>query len=213
MSFRERHEACQEGLREGRDPLRGPQARALREAQREAEEEGPRREEARHEEGAQELVAPAPGRDAMALREKLDEDLKSAMRAKDSLRMNTVRGLKSAIKYREIELMKPLDDAGILGVVSTEIKRRRDSVEQYRAGNRPDLAEKEEAEIKILQEFLPQQLTPAEVEAKVAEVNARVGAQGPKDMGAVMKALLPEVQGRADGKVVSELVKQRLAGR
>ena len=149
----------------------------------------------------------------MALREKLDEDLKSAMRAKDSLRMNTVRALKSAIKYREIELMKPLDDAGILGVVATEIKRRRDSVEQYRAGNRADLADKEEAEIKILQEFLPQQLSAAEVEAKVVEVIARVGAQGPKDMGAVMKALLPEVQGRADGKVVSELVKQRLAGR
>ena len=149
----------------------------------------------------------------MALREKLDEDLKSAMRAKDSLRMNTVRALKSAVKYREIELMKPLDDAGILGVMATEIKRRRDSVEQYRAGNRADLADKEEAEIQILQEFLPQQLSPAEVEAKVAEVIARVGAQGPKDMGAVMKALLPEVQGRADGKVVSELVKQRLAGR
>ena len=149
----------------------------------------------------------------MALREKLDEDLKSAMRAKDSLRMNTVRALKSAVKYREIELMKPLDDAGILGVMATEIKRRRDSVEQYRAGNRADLADKEEAEIKILQEFLPQQLTAAEVEARVVEVIARVGAQGPKDMGAVMKALLPDVQGRADGKVVSELVKQRLAGR
>jgi uncharacterized protein YqeY len=148
----------------------------------------------------------------MALRERLDEDLKSAMRAKDSLRMNTVRALKSAVKYREIELMKPLDDAGILGVMATEIKRRRDSVEQYRAGNRADLADKEEAEIKILQEFLPQQLTQEEVEAKVAEVVARVGAQGPKDMGAVMKALLPEVQGRADGKVVSELVKRRLAG-
>ena len=148
----------------------------------------------------------------MALREKLDEDLKSAMRAKDSLRMNTVRALKSAVKYREIELMKPLDDAGILGVMATEIKRRRDSVEQYRAGNRADLADKEEAEIKILQEFLPQQLTREEVEAKVAEAITRVGAQGPKDMGAVMKALLPEVQGRADGKVVSELVKQRLAG-
>jgi uncharacterized protein YqeY len=149
----------------------------------------------------------------MALREKLDEDLKSAMRAKDSLRMNTIRALKSAVKYREIELMKPLDEAGILGVMATEIKRRRDSVEQYRAGNRADLADKEEAEIKILQEFLPQQLTAAEVEAKVVEVIARLGAQGPKDMGAVMKALLPDVQGRADGKVVSELVKQRLAGR
>ena len=149
----------------------------------------------------------------MALREKLDEDLKSAMRAKDSLRMNTVRGLKSAIKYREIELMKPLDDAGILGVIATEIKRRRDSVEQYRASNRPDLADKEDAEIKILQEFLPQQLTAAEVEAKVVEAIAKVGAQGPKDMGAVMKALLPEVQGKADGKAVSELVKARLAAK
>ena len=149
----------------------------------------------------------------MALRDRLDEDLKSAMRAKDSLRMNTIRGLKSAVKYREIELMKPLDDAGILGVASTEIKRRRDSVEQYRAGNRPDLADKEEAEILLLQDYLPQQLTAAELDAKVDEVIARVGAKGPKDMGAVMKALLPDVQGRADGKVVSELVKQRLAGR
>jgi len=149
----------------------------------------------------------------MALRERLDEDLKSAMRAKDSLRMNTVRGLKSAIKYREIELMKPLDDAGILGVVATEIKRRRDSVEQYRAGNRADLADKEEAEIRILQDYLPQQLSAAELEARVDEVIGRVGAKGPKDMGAVMKALLPDVQGRADGKVVSELVKQRLAAR
>jgi uncharacterized protein YqeY len=149
----------------------------------------------------------------MALRERLDEDLKSAMRAKDSLRMNTIRGLKSAVKYREIELMKPLDDAGILGVASTEIKRRRDSVEQYRAGNRPDLADKEEAEILLLQDYLPRQLTAVELEAKVDEVIARVGAKGPKDMGAVMKALLPDVQGRADGKVVSELVKQRLAGR
>ena len=149
----------------------------------------------------------------MALRERLDEDLKTAMRAKDSLRLNTVRGLKSAVKYREIELMKPLDDAGILGVVGSEIKRRRDSVEQYRAGNRPELAEKEEAEIRILQDYLPQQMSTAELEAKVVEVIARVGAQGPKDMGAVMKALLPDVQGKADGKVVSELVKQRLAGR
>jgi len=149
----------------------------------------------------------------MALRERLDEDLKSAMRAKDSLRMNTIRALKSATKYREIELMKPLDDAGILGVVTTEIKRRRDSVEQYRAGNRADLADKEDAEIRLLQDYLPRQLSALELEAKVDEVIGQVGAKGPKDMGAVMKALLPDVQGRADGKVVSELVKQRLAGR
>jgi len=147
----------------------------------------------------------------MALREKLDEDLKAAMRERDQVRLSTVRMLKSAIKYREIELMKTLDDAGIQAVIASEIKRRRDSVEQYKAGNRQDLADKEDAEMRILQAYLPQQLSHAELEAKVNEVIGRVGAKGPKDMGAVMKALLPEVQGRADGKTVSDLVKQRLA--
>jgi hypothetical protein len=149
----------------------------------------------------------------MALKERLDEDMKAAMREKAQLRLGTIRMLKSAIKYREIELMKPLDDAGVEGVVSTEIKRRRDSVEQYKAGNRQDLADKEAAEIAILQAYLPQQLTEAELRAKVEEAVKKVGAQGPKDMGAVMKALLPEVQGRAEGKLVSELVKARLSGK
>ena len=149
----------------------------------------------------------------MALKERLDQDMKQAMREKAELRLSTIRMLKSAIKYREIELMKPLDDAGVEGVVATEIKRRRDSVEQYKAGNRQDLADKEAAEIVILQAYLPQQLTEAEVRAKVDEVVKRVGAQGPKDMGAVMKALMPEVQGKAEGKLVSELVKARLSGK
>src|SRR5512138_3022574 len=121
----------------------------------------------------------------MALKERLDQDLKAAMREKAELRLSTIRMLKSAIKYREIELMKPLDDAGIQGVLASEIKRRRDSVEQYRAANRADLADKEDAEIRILQAYLPQQLTQAELEAKVDEVVKKVGAQGPKDMGAV----------------------------
>jgi uncharacterized protein len=149
----------------------------------------------------------------MALKERLDEDLKAAMREKAQLRLDTIRMLKSAIKYREIELMKPLDDAGVLSVIASEIKRRRDSVEQYRAGNRPELAEKEEKEIAILQAYLPQQLSADELRAKVDEAVAKVGAQGPKDMGAVMKALLPEVQGRAEGKAVSDLVKARLSGK
>mgnify|MGYP006268877493 CR=1 FL=1 len=149
----------------------------------------------------------------MALKDRLDADLKTAMREKEALRLSTIRMLKSAIKYREIEVMKPLDDAGVLAVVASEIKRRRDSVEQYRAGKREDLARKEEAEIAILQGYLPAQLTEAELKAKVDEVVARVGAKGPKDMGAVMKALLPEVQGRAEGKLASDLVKQRLAGK
>ena len=149
----------------------------------------------------------------MGLKERLDQDLKTAMRERAQLRLDTIRMLKSAIKYREIELMKPLDDAGVEGVVATEIKRRRDSVEQYKAGNRQDLADKEAAEIVILQAYLPQQLTEAELRAKVEEAVKKVGAQGPKDMGAVMKALLPEVQGRAEGKTVSELVKARLSGK
>ncbi len=149
----------------------------------------------------------------MALKEQLDVELKAAMKEKDAVKLSVVRMLKSAIKYREIEVMKPLDDAGVLGVVASEIKRHRDSVEQYRAGNRQDLVDKEEAEIVILQTWLPAQLGEAELRAKVEAAVAKVNAQGPKDMGAVMKALLPEVQGRADGKAVSDMVKARLSGK
>jgi len=147
----------------------------------------------------------------MALKEQLDAELKTAMREKDQVKLSTVRMLKSAIKYREIELMKPLDDAGVHAVISSEIKRRRDSVEQYRSGGRDDLAGQEEAEIAVLQGWLPAQLSPEELAKLVDAAIARVGAQGPKDMGKVMKELLPEVQGKAEGKAVSELVKAKLA--
>jgi len=149
----------------------------------------------------------------MALKDRIEADLKAAMKDKDAPRLSVVRMLKSAIKYREIEVMKALDDAAVEAVVASEIKRRRDSVEQYRAGSREDLASKEEAEIAVLQGYLPQQLSAEEVAAKVDAAIAKAGAKGPKDMGAVMKLLMPEVQGRADGKVVSELVKQKLAPR
>ena len=149
----------------------------------------------------------------MSLKERLDQDQKAAMREKAQLRLDTIRMLKSAIKYREIELMKPLDDAGIHAVISSEVKRRRDAVEQYKAGNRPELAAKEDTEIAILQGYLPQQLTQEELRAKVEAAVTATGAQGMKDMGKVMKALLPEVQGRAEGSAVSELVKARLSGK
>ena len=147
----------------------------------------------------------------MALKDELEADLKSAMKGRDQLRVSVIRMLKSAIKYREIELMKSLDDAGVQTVIGSEVKRRRDAVEQYRQGGREDLASKEEQEIAILQHYQPAQLSEAELARVVDGVIARVGAQGPKDMGKVMKELLPEVQGKAEGKVVSELVKQRLA--
>jgi len=149
----------------------------------------------------------------MALKERLDADLKAAMKEKAEAKLLPIRSLKSAIKYREIELMKPLDDAGVQQVIGSEIKRRRDAVEQYRAGKREDLASKEEGEIALLQGYLPVQLSPEELAKVVDAVIARVGAQGPKDMGKVMKDLLPEVQGKAEGKAVSELVKQRLAAK
>lgn len=151
----------------------------------------------------------------MTLRERLDQDMKAALKAKEDLRLQVIRGVKSAVRYREVEGEKAvvLDEAGILQVIGSEIKKRRDSVEQYRAGGREDLATKEEAEIAVLQGYLPAQLAPEELARKVDEAIARTGAKGPKDMGAVMKALLPEVQGRAEGKAVSELVKQKLAPR
>src|SRR5262249_48027455 len=130
------------------------------------------------------------------------------MRQKEELKTSVLRMLKSAIKYKEVEPgASALNDAGVLQVISTLIKQRRDSVEQYRAGNRPELAEKEEKEIALLQTYLPAQLSPQELEREVVSAIAATGAKGPKDMGAVMKVLMPKVQGKAEGKAISEAVK------
>ena len=149
----------------------------------------------------------------MALTDQLDADVKAAMKDREALKVSVLRMVKSAIKYREIEVAKSLDDAAVQVVIASEIKRRRDAVEQFRQGGREDLASKEEAEIAILQAYLPKQLAPEELARIVDAAIQRVGAQGPKDMGKVMKELLPEVQGKAEGKAVSEVVKQKLAAR
>jgi len=146
------------------------------------------------------------------LKERIDTDIKEAMRAKDELRSNVVRMLKSAVKYKEVEPgAKALDDAGIMGVIATLIKQRRDSVEQYKSGNRPDLAEKEEKEIAVLQGYLPAQLSAAELTAAVAEGITEANAKSAKDMGAVMKVLTPKLKGKAEGKAISDEVKAQLA--
>jgi uncharacterized protein YqeY len=119
--------------------------------------------------------------------------------------------LKSQMKYREIEKGKPLDDADVVAVIGTMIKQRKDSVDQYKKGGRPELADNESAEIAILEGYLPRQLTDAELAALVQESVAASGAKGPKDMGAVMKVLMPKVAGRAEGKRVSEAVKGALS--
>ena len=146
-----------------------------------------------------------------SLKERIDADLKEAMRSKDELGTSVLRMLKSAVKYKEVEPgAHALDDTGVMGVIQTLIKQRRDSVEQFRAGGRPELAEKEEREIARLQSYLPAQLSADELRAEVRAAIAQVGAKGPKDMGAVMKALMPKVQGRAEGKAVSDAVKAEL---
>lgn len=144
------------------------------------------------------------------LRDQIDNDMKTAAKAQDKKRLGTLRMLKSAMKYREIETGKPLEDAEVIGVVSTLIKQRKDSVAQYQAGNRPDLVQNEQQEIAILEGFLPRQLTDDELSALVQEAIVSSGAKSPKEMGAVMKALMPKTAGKAEGKRVSDAVKAAL---
>ena len=146
-----------------------------------------------------------------SLKERIDADLKEAMRSKDELGTSVLRMLKSAVKYKEVEPGgHALEDAGVLAVIQSLIKQRRDSAEQFRAGGRPELADKEEKEITKLQSYLPAQMSPDELRAEVRAAIAQVGAKGPKDMGAVMKVVLPKVSGRAEGKAVSDAVKSEL---
>jgi uncharacterized protein YqeY len=146
------------------------------------------------------------------LKERIDMELKDSMRAKNELSTSVLRMLKSAIRYREVEPGgAALDDAGVRQVVGTLIKQRRDSVEQFRAGNRPELADKEEKEITLLQAFLPKQLSAEELAAEVKSAILAAGAKTPKDMGAVMKVLIPKIQGQAEGKAISDEVKAQLA--
>ncbi|MFZ5443476.1 MAG: GatB/YqeY domain-containing protein [Myxococcota bacterium] len=146
------------------------------------------------------------------LRERLDADLKDAMRAKDEVKLTTIRAIKSAIKYKEVEgAAKVLDDAGILSVLTSEVKKRRDAVAEYTAANRADLAAKEEKEIVILQGYLPAQLTAEQLTAEVAKAIAEAGAKSVKDLGAVMKIVTPRLKGQAEGKAISDEVKAQLS--
>lgn len=145
------------------------------------------------------------------LQERIDSELKDAARAQDKRRLTVLRALKSAVKYREIEKGVALDDTEFLQVVGTMIKQRRDSVQQFTAGGRPELADNESAEIALLEVYLPRQLTDDELAALVQEAIAQAGAKTPREMGAVMKALNPKTQGKAEGKRVSDAVKAALA--
>jgi uncharacterized protein YqeY len=142
--------------------------------------------------------------------ERIDSEMKDAARAQDKRRLGTLRLLKSQMMYRELELKKPLEDADVIATVGSMIKQRRDSIEQYTAGNRPELAQAEREEIVILEAFLPRQLSDDELVGLVQEAVSVSGAKGPRDMGGVMKALMPKVAGKAEGKRVSDAVKAAL---
>jgi uncharacterized protein YqeY len=147
----------------------------------------------------------------MSLKDQLNESMKTAMKARDALRLSAVRMVLSLVKNREIDQKKELNDQDVIEVISTLAKQRRESIRMYREGNRPDLVEKEEAELEVLLGFLPAQLSPAEIETLVDRIISETGALGARDMGRVMKALTPLTAGKADGKTVSDTVKQKLA--
>jgi uncharacterized protein YqeY len=138
------------------------------------------------------------------------EDMKSALKNRDTLKKSTITMVRAAILQREKDDRVELDDNGVIGVIAREVKQRRDSIPEFEKGNRPDLVDKLNAEINILMEYLPQQLTESEVDAMVKQAVSEVGAMGMKDMGKVMGALMPKLKGRADGKLVNRLVKKHL---
>ncbi len=148
----------------------------------------------------------------MTLQEKIQLQMTEALRTKDSLRLSVLRMMKSAVKYKEIEKMKPLEESEVLSVLTTLVKQRKDSVDQFRKGGREELAQKEEAEIKIIEEYLPAAASEDDIRKAVEEAVQETGASSIKDMGKVMKAALARLAGKsADGSRVSQMVKEKLS--
>ncbi|MBX5466801.1 MAG: GatB/YqeY domain-containing protein [Firmicutes bacterium] len=148
----------------------------------------------------------------MSLRERLDEDLKAALRAKDATRLGVIRGIKAAVLAQETQSRRTvLDDDGIIAVIVREVKERREVLPQFEAAGRQDLVEKAKAEIAVLESYLPEPFSPAELSALIAEAIAATGAAGPKDHGKVMGWLAPKIRGRADGRQVAERVREQLS--
>lgn len=147
----------------------------------------------------------------MSLYQTIEEQIKDAMRAQNKERLSALRNIKSVLKNKVIDLRRDLTDDEVIQTLSTLSKQRRESIESFKSGGRQDLVEKEETELKIIEEFLPTPLSEAELDALIQKSIAAEGAQGPQDMGKVMKALKPLVTGKADGAVVSTRVKALLA--
>ena len=149
----------------------------------------------------------------MSLKEKLLSDLADAMRKKDTLRLSVVRMVRSAINYAEIDQGRDLDDAGVLDVIARDIKRHHDSIAEIEKGNRPDLLQKEQAELAILLSYLPPQMSVEEIAAHARTVISQVGAKSPSDMGKVMAVLMPQLKGKAENRTISQVVQSLLTGK
>jgi uncharacterized protein YqeY len=158
-------------------------------------------------------MPPAPPHAAMTLLERIEAAMRDAMRARDERRTQTLRMAMAAAQNRRIELGRPLADDEVIDVLSKQVKQRRESIDVYRSAGREEQAGNEEAEAAILAEFLPEQLSADEVEELARAAITETGAEGPRDMGRVMGALAPRTRGRAEGRVVSEVVRRLLAER
>ena len=148
----------------------------------------------------------------MGLKDQLTSDMKEAMKSKQTERLSTIRQLRSAIKNKEIDLKQELDDDAVISVIGTLVKQRREAAQMYRDNQRPELAAKEEAELAVLQDYLPAQLSEAELRKIVAAVIAETGVSSIKELGKVMPLVIARTKGAADGKLVSQLVREQLAG-
>ncbi len=147
----------------------------------------------------------------MSMNDQVGADIAAAMKARDASRLSALRMLKAAVMNKGVEKGRDLDDAEVLQVIASLVKQRRDSIEQFGKAGRADLVEKESAELNILQAYLPAGATPEEINAAVAEAIAETGAASPKDIGKVMKAVMPKLAGKnADGKAVNEAVRRTL---
>jgi uncharacterized protein len=147
----------------------------------------------------------------VTLKKKMDQEMILAAKAKNKIRLSALRMLKSGLHNREIDLKRELNEAEFLQLLSAMVKQRKDSIEQFKKGGRTDLVEKEETELKVIQEFMPTPMSETELDAMIAEAIRETGAASVRDMGKVMATLMPKVAGKADGKMVGEKVKALLS--
>ena len=147
----------------------------------------------------------------MSLKERLMDDLKQAMRDKDALRRETIRMVRSAVRYAEIEWQREATDEEIISLIQREVKRRQEALEMFRKGGRQDLVTTEEAALKILQEYLPRQLDEQEIRRVVERIVSELGASGPSQLGPVMRKAMAELRGRADGRLVNQIAREILS--